>query len=459
MMSRSHARIYLARWVVLSLLTIAILAVATNRSFAAEVKEVRSPSGLTAWLIEDNSLPMVSVRVTFRQSGYAYDPEGREGLYAMLAPLMLEGAGKLDALAFQEALEDRAIQLGSNAGADETTFEMKTLSEHREEAFRLLGLALNYPRFDVNAIERKRRQMLSLLDQLQASPEYLAEKAWRKIAFPVHDYGLTGKGTPESLKAITRNDLMQTARERFTRNRLVISVAGDITASELAALLDAHLAVLPEGDQRGERLGQTRPVQPGQVETVSLDLPQSNVVAGFRGPARSHDDFMPAFVLMDIVGGGGLTSQLAEEVREKRGLVYSIGGYLQPMDFAALIKFSFASGNASVGEALQTFIGVLEKAAKGGITQEELENSKRYLAGSFPLQIDSLDNLADYLNMMQLNSLGKDYLNRRNALIEAVTLEDIHRVAKRYFKPENLLVTVVGKPEGNVNSLLPQGKQ
>ena len=412
---------------------------------AAEVERVVSPGGIEAYLLSESSIPFMSLSLNFR-GGAALDPAGREGLATMVSGLLDEGAGELDSQAFRTELEDRAIRLSFDAGRDEFTGQLKTLTEHRERAFEMLRLALTAPRFDAEPVERIRNQLQANLRRRSEDPDYLAALTWFATAFPGHAYGSPVQGTIESLAAIEQRDLEGFVAARLAKDNLVIGVAGDVTAAELGPLLDLAFGDLPE--RSGRAAVPLADLTGTGTVVVRKQVPQSQVLFGQAGLPREDPDFYAGYVVNHILGGSGFTSRLTQEVREKRGLAYSVYSYLYPLDHAPLWLGGLGTANAAVGQAIQVLRKEIAALAAGEVTQTELDDAKTYLTGSFPLRLTSNDGIAGTLVTMQVDDLGIDYLERRNGYIEAVSLEDVRRVAALLYDPEQLLVVVVGEPEG-----------
>jgi zinc protease len=427
------------------LMMVGALSAAPAAHGATKVERVVSPGGIEAYLINEPSIPFLSLSLHFR-GGAALDPVGKEGLAYMVSGLLDEGAGDLDSQAFRTELEDRAIRLSFDAQRDAFAGELKTLSAHRERAFELLRDALVEPRFDPEPVERIRNQIQAELRRRAEDPEYLVSLTWFDTAFPGHPYGRSLEGTVESVATITADDLRAFARERLAKDNLIVGVAGDVTAQELGRLLDLAFGDLPEISAPIE-IADAAPVRGGTV-VVRKDVPQSWVVFGQEGLARDDPDFYAAYVANHILGGGGFTSRLTDEIREKRGLAYSVYSYLYPMDHAPLWFGGVGTANAAVNESIRLVRQQVADMAAGEIDAEDLADAKTYLTGSFPLRLTSNDQIASMLVNMQVDDLGIDYLEERNGYIEAVTLEDVRRVAARLYHPEDLLVVVVGDPDG-----------
>ncbi len=413
---------------------------------AIEIERVVSPAGVEAWLVREPTIPVISVDFAFR-GGSALDPAGKEGLAGMVSALLDEGAGPLDSQAFQRRLSDLAISLRFQAGRDTFGGTLRTLSENREAAFELLKLALTEPRFDGEPVERIRSQLLAGLARSAEDPNDIAGRTWSAALFPDHPYGRPASGTKESIKAIPREDLTAFVTARLARDNLLIGVAGDITAEALAPLLDRTFGGLP-AESVPDTVPETRPKAGGGLIVVEQDIPQSVVVFGHGGVKRDDPDYYAAYAMNYIFGGGGFVSRLNQEVRGKRGLAYSVYTYLQPLEHTGLIVGGVATENARLAESLEIIRAEWRRLREGGVTDEELANAKRYLTGSFPLRLDNTRKLAGVLVAVQVARLGIDYLDKRNSLIEAVTADDIRRVAKRLIHPDALTFVVVGQPEG-----------
>lgn len=415
---------------------------------AIEIERVRSPGGIEAWLVRDQTIPMISVSFAFAGAA-ALDPAGKEGLADMVSSLLDEGAGELDSEAFQKALEDISASLSFDAGRERFRGSLRTLSRGRDAAFGLLRLAVTEPRFDAKPVERIRAQLIASLMSHQENPRRIAGRTWYRTVFPAHPYGNPVAGTTDSIAAVTRADLATFAAERFARDNLVIGVVGDISAAELARRLDEVFGGLP-AHAKPARVAAVRPGGAGRLIIVRKPIPQSIVVFGQQGVKRDDEDYYTAFVMNYILGGGGFSSRLTEEIREKRGLAYSVYSYLNPLDQAGLIMGGLGTRNDRVATSLDIVRAEWTRIASDGVDDDELAAAKTYINGSFPLRLDSSRRIAGLLVAIQVSKLGIDYLERRPRLINAVTRDDIRRVAKRLLDSDKLTVVVVGDPKGLV---------
>ena len=413
---------------------------------AVDVQQVVSPGGIEAWLVEERSAPILSLRFAFR-GGSRLDPPGKEGLAELASGLLDEGAGDLDALAFQTALEDNAIRLRFDVGLDEFGGSLQTLTERRDRAVELLSLALSRPRFDADAVGRVRDQLVRGLERETTDARAIARRAWYRAAFADHPYARPSGGTVEGVGALTRADLAAFARDRFARDRLVVGAAGDIGADELGGLLDSAFGALPASGPAFD-VPETALAAAGRVVVEPLAQPQTVIVWGQRGLKRDDADYYAAYVMNQILGGGGFTSRLYREVRERRGLAYGVYSYLAPLDRAGLYLGGVATRNERAAEALAVVRAEFARMRDEGVSADELADARTYINGSFPLRLDSNREVASILVGMQIAGLGVDYLDRRAALIDGVSREDIARVAAALIDPDSFLVVAVGEPVG-----------
>lgn len=433
-----------ARFVALALLILAFLAPFENAN-AMKIQTVKSPGGIEAWLVEEHSVPLMAMRFAFR-GGSSQDPSGKEGLANFLSTMLDEGAGDLTSSAFQERMEELAVKMSFTDSRDAYYGNFETLTENRDEAIKLLRLAITRPRFDADAIERMKKQLLANLAFASRDPTKVAAKAWYATAFAGHAYGRPATGTAESIGSITAADLEGFRKRNFARDNLRVAVVGDIDAATLGKLLDEVFGELPANAEHAD-VAKTKPVPGGVENVIEMAVPQSVAVFGTGAMARKDPDFMAGFVLNHILGGGGFASQLMEEVREKRGLAYSVNSHLIPEEHASIMLGSVATKNESIAASLGIIRDVLKKMANDGPTEVELKNAKDYLVGSYALRFDTSAKIAAQLLAIQIEDLGIDYIEKRNALVTAVTLDDVKRVARNLLANNDLIVTVVGKPQ------------
>jgi len=424
---------------------LAVSVCAITEAHAMKIQEIVSPGGIKAWLVEEHSVPLIAVRFAF-DGGNVEDPQGKEGVANFLTAMMDEGAGDLTSTDFQEKMEEIAARLSFDDTRDYVYGSFETLSANRDAAVALVKLAITKPRFDADAVERIRSQLQAGIVFANRDPNRVAGRAWSELAYPGHPYGRPANGTPESIAAITRDDLETYRRRVFAKDTLKVVVVGDIDAKATGEMLD-HLFAGISGKAQLSTVPKKAPGPGPKLSVIEMDVPQSVAQFGLPGLERKDKDFIPAFVVNQILGGGGFASRLMEEVREKRGLAYSVYSYMSNYRESALFAGGVATKNEDIAQSLEVIKGQLKSMAEEGPSQAELDNAKSYLTGSFALRFDTNAKIANQLLGFLVDDYGIDYVDRRNALISAVTIEDAKRAAKRVLDSDALIVTVVGKPK------------
>ncbi|HUI14375.1 MAG TPA: pitrilysin family protein [Xanthobacteraceae bacterium] len=435
-----------------ALLALALTALPAD---ATTIQRVVSPGGIEAWLVQEPAVPLIAVDFAF-VGGSAQDPAGKGGTANLVASLLGEGAGNLDSKAFAEALARKAIEMNFSASRDHLRGSMRMLAESRDAAFDLLRMALTASRFDPADVDLGRAQILSVLRREATSPGDIASRRWWETAFAGHPYGRPINGTAETVRAITVDDLKTYAHRVLARQNLKVAVVGDIDAETLKALLDRVFGALPAKPDLMP-VANAVPAGLGRQVNVSLDVPQAVVDFGGPGIARKDPDFMAAYLINHVLGSGSSDSRLYQEVREKRGLVYSVSNSLIWLDHSAVFLGGTATRADRTGETVDLIEKEIRRFAAQGPTAAELAEAKNHVLSSFALNLDTSTKIASFLVQLQLDDLGIDYFQRRAALIDAVTLDDAKRVAKRLLDA-GMLVTVVGRPEGVASAAAATGQ-
>ena len=409
------------------------------------IKDVTSAGGIKAWLVEEHSIPFISLEIRFK-GGTSLDLPGKRGATYLMSGLLEEGAGKLDAAGFARARDGLAADFSFDAHGDALSISASFLSENRDKAVELLRTAVEEPRFDQIAVDRVRAQVISIIAGNAKDPNEIAKRTFNRLAYGDHPYGTASTGTTDSVNLLTREDIVNAYHNVMAKDRMFVSAVGDITADELAQVLDTLLGGLPA---KGSAMPKRAKVQlTGGVTLVDLPTPQSVAVFGQRGIKRDDPEFFTAYVMNQIFGAGGFTSRLTDEVREKRGLTYGVSTFLASYDLAELYMGSVASSNDRIAKAIKVIRAEWAKLADKGVTEEELVAAKKYLTGAYPLRFDGNSRIAGILVNMQLDGLSADYIKTRNDKINAVTVDDIARLAKKMIKPDQLRIVVVGQPVG-----------
>ena len=416
---------------------------------AIDIKEVTTPLGIKAWLVEDKSAPVVALSFSFA-GGTASDPEGQLGVTSLMAALLTDGAGTLDAQAFRRKQEDAAASLGFGASLDRLSGTLRVLSANRDEGFELLRLALSQPRFDPDMVDQRRAQTIASLNQAEQRPQSVAGLTLMTTLFAGHPYANNPQGTREDLKALSPALLKRRATALLVRSGLIVSAVGDIGEGELARALDRAFGGLVDGTVPPLPPEWKPPTKPRTV-VVERPVPQSTALMALPGIARDDPDWYSAVVMNHVLGGGGQQSRLFNEVREKRGLTYGVSSGLRTYKRAALLVVSTASANERVAEAIRVVRAELTRMRTEGVTEQELADAKTYLSGALALSLDSSGSVASLMHSLQVDGLSPDHLVRREALIGAVKLDSVRRVPRRLLREEMMTTIVVGKPVGVVS--------
>lgn len=406
---------------------------------ATTIQRVVSPGGIEAWLVEEHTVPLIALNFAFK-GGSSQDPDGKEGVANLVSTLMDEGAGDMTGQQFQTALDDISAEMSFEDGRDRFYGQMKMMAETKDKAFDLLALSLNKPRFDADAIERMRRQAIAGARRELKDPDAVAGHLFGRTVFGNHPYGRLSSGSEQSIQAITADDVRSFHRNTFARDGLKVAVVGAIDAKTLAPLLDKLFAGLP--DKGSLKEVPEAKLALGATVADTMAIPQATVRFGTEGLKRRDADFQAAYVMNHILGGGTFSSWLYTEVREKRGLAYTISTGLAPFEHAGLFVGGVGTRADKVGETIGIIKEQLKRMAEQGPTQEELDKAKEYIIGSYALRFDTSDKIAGQLLAIQIDDLGIDYIDKRNDQISAVTLADVKRVAKRILSNPVTFVTV-----------------
>lgn len=406
------------------------------------VQEINSEKGYNIWLIEDHKLPLVSIVITFKNAGAAYDPIGKEGLASLVTHMLDEGTKTLPAKKFKEKMGATSSQFSINIDQDVITIRIRTLTSNAGDIMHLLGLMLTEPVFSEEALKKEKENLINALEKQMEDPESTADIFWHKAAFKDHPYGRNKLGSKAGIEAINSSDLSWFIKNNFTKDRMVISVVGDIALEKSRELFDDYIN-LPALSKIPAL--PAIPKTEGSVLHIERDIPQTVVAFGHNTISIDHPDYYPMFILNHIIGGGNFSSRLMQELREKRGLVYGIHTGIEMYEQGAMLTGSFASNPAQVREALDILKKIWQEAEEMMISQKELDEAKSYLTGSFALSLDSTAKLAERLNFMQLNKLGRNYIKIRNEKIKEVTLQAINKAAKSQLHPENMIILTLGK--------------
>lgn len=425
---------------------IALIPVAKAQEKILDIQDITTQNGLTAWLVEDHSLPIITIHFGFINAGTALDPTEKQGRTRLLSNMLDEGAGELDSQAFQKELEDHSILMSFNANRDHFTGKLKTLSRHKDKAYALLKSALTEPRFDEEPLERMRDSNIARIKKSLSQPQWMAARLMNDIAYKGHPYALNSGGTLTTLKNITSEDLRTFLANNLTRDRLRIVAVGDITPGDLATLVDDIFGALPEKSTDAE-IKNIFIQNSGDVILYEQDIPQTIIMMKQNGISRKDPDYHTAQLMNFTLGSSGFGSRLMEEIREKRGLTYGIYTNFETYQYAPSLDLSTSTKNESAVEMLSLIHQQYADMHRKGVTAKELATAKAFLIGALPLQMTSTSAIAVIMLNLRLDDLPIDYLDQRTEKINAATTEDVRRVAKTLLTPDKQTVILVGKPD------------
>jgi zinc protease len=409
---------------------------------AAKIQHLVTPGGIEAWFVQDSTVPLIAMEYAFG-GGAAQDPPGKPGVASLVGDLLDEGSGDLDSKTFHERLDRRAIELSFSATRDYFRGSLRMLKDTRDEAFDLLRMSLTSPHFDPADVERIRSQVISNLQSDSASPTALAGRKFLETEFGEHPYGRPTDGSLESVPNIEIADLKNYVSHVLARDTLRVAVVGDVDPDTLGKLLDKTFGGLPAKATLTPIPDVVAAKPPNRI-FIPLDVPQTVVTFGGPGIGRHDPDFMAAYVDNHILGGGTLSSRLYHEVREKRGLAYSVYESLLWMEHSSLFIGNTGTRADRAGDTVEAITKEVRRMGEDGPTQQELDEAKSYLKGSQMLALDTSSKLAQAMLQYQLDKLPIDYIEKRNSIVDAVTLDQAKSVAKRLWG-QGLITVIVGR--------------
>ena len=417
--------------------------VVRTQSELSNVQVVTSPGGITAWLVSETFVPSIAMEVSWR-GGSAAEPAGKDGLGWVLGYMMNEGAGDLDTTAYGARMQDLNMEFACAVGVDWTNCGLSTLKATADDSFDMMRLAFNKLRMDSEPLERAKRELTVGLKENESNPKIASARAMNDALIPGHPYARYA--TADTVSRISKQDVINLKNRVMTRDRVMVVVVGDITADELKPKLDLVFGDLPASQP--PLILPDAVARPTQAEPIIKQLPQPQTLVLFSGPGvrRDDPDFFAAYTLNYILGGGGFSSRLVDDLREKRGLTYGIGTGLSIQPYYWRWTGSSSTMNDKAEEVVRLIRENIARLGKDGPTQAELDDAKAYLTGAFPLSFDSNAKTARNLLGFWQDGQGADYVQHRNDYFEAVTLDDLRRVASKYMKPEDFTFVMVGQP-------------
>lgn len=411
----------------------------------ATIQQFTTPGGVSVWLVEEPSIPILSLRMAW-QAGETNDPEGLEGLTGAMVYHMNEGAGELDAQGFFKRMEELNMSFACGASNESTYCNASMLTDSASDSFDMITLAFAEPRFDDGPFERFLREQEVGLQTRETNPQYLASRARAAAMYPDHAYARDSSA--ESLAAMTQEAMRVQKDQLMVQEGMLVTAVGAMSPQELAPLIDRAVAGLPATSKTAETADVV--LAEAVAAPVVIDLPQPQSLVTFAAPAmkREDPDFYTAVVLNYTFGGGGFESRLMKDLRVEKGLTYGVYTQVSSEDKIQLWSGGGQTKNESAGEFIAGIKENMTKMVADGMTEEELSAAKAYLTGSYPLGFDSNAKIAARMMGVRLDGLPIDFFDKRNAMVDGVTLDDVNRVAAEYLDPTNFTFIVVGQPDG-----------
>ncbi len=402
-------------------------------------------NGLVLLTSEQRALPMVTFHLLIR-SGSRFDPKGREGLASLTSNLLTYGTSKRTALEISESLDFIGASLRTGCRTELASIRMRVLKKDLDAGLELLAEILTGSVFPPEEINRQKQAVIASIKAKKENPRSIAREKFRSALFPQSPYGLPVKGTEDSVKEIDQDSLVEFYQRYYTPDRSILAVVGDISQKEIVRKLNNAFKSWGKESFSQEP---PPPVSPGPADTIHInkDLTQANIILGHEGVPRRHPDYYAIQVMNYILGGGGLSSHLADAIRNKRGLAYSVYSSFSARKHVGTFRVSLQTKNKSAQEAIRIAKEEIRRIREQGATETELKEAKDYLIGSFPLRLDTNRRVARFLARTEFYDLGLDYPDRYPELIRQVSREDIVRVARTYLHPEKLIIVVVANLE------------
>lgn len=420
-------------------------------SHVVEIRKEITPNKLTVLQVERHNLPVVMITLLVKASPLN-EPPGKAGVAYLTSKLLNEGTARRSSSAISSEIEFLGASLEASTSSDFTIVSLSVLKKDIDKGFDLFSDILLHPAFNEQELKRKKELLKGALRQKEEDPAFVANKTFIKEVFGSHPYGRLVEGSVESIDAIRREDVAGFYRRHYLPDNAILSVVGDLTPGELDALLDKYLSSWKAGEPGGSvkpgaasntAEGTAVPAQK-KVVLVSKDVTQATIMLGNLGIARSNPDYYAVQVMNYILGGGGFSSRLMRIVRDEMGLTYSINsafvGNKEPGQFEVEVQ----TKSESAGTVIDEIVKQIRLIMTAPVTDRELSDAKAYLTGSFPRRLETSRRVADFLAAVQFYELGDDYIEKYPGYINAVTKDDVLRVAKKYLDPENYKLTVVG---------------
>ncbi|MGO9603307.1 MAG: M16 family metallopeptidase [Candidatus Binataceae bacterium] len=425
-----------------------------TRANALEIKRMTLSNGAVLLVSEEHQLPMVTVAIAL-DAGARHDPEGKAGLATLTAESVHQGTKELSAAELNQKIDFMGSSLSVGAEHDYATASFTSLKKYEKDTLALLAGLLTAPGLRDADIERKRAEQVAQIKAQEEEPGYIGGVAFAKGLYGNTPYGQPAGGSAESVSKLTSADVRDFYRDYYKLGSAIIAVTGDVTADEVKALLEQELSG-PKGDVPVQPEPVVSPLAKGlNVKLIDRNVQQANVMLGFVGIARSNPDFYKVQVMNYILGGGMFASRLMKVVRSKAGLAYHVASIFDARKFPGPFAVVLQTKNKSANEAIKLVLQQMREIQEAPVSDDEINNAKKFLIGSFPLKIDRQSQIAGFMLQIELDGLGLDYADKYPQLIQAVTKQDVLDVARKYLHPDDaLLVAVADQHEAAINTTM-----
>jgi len=430
----------------LAMLTAGFLAFSSAVQAGVKIQQWQTASGSEVYFVENHDLPIVDISVNFA-AGSARDTVEKSGVAGITRYLMTLGAAGMTDEKIANKMADIGAILGGDFDADRAGFKLRTLSSEREktQALDVFSKILQQPDFPEAVLEREKARIISSLQESATQPESISSKAFMTALYGSHPYSLDDSGEVDTVAKIRRDDLQSFYKQYYGAKGAVVAIIGDLTREQAAAIADNVTSGLPKATSVNPIPAVSLPMQPVE-KRIAHPASQSHILLGYPGIKRGDPDLFPLYIGNYILGGGGFVSRLTEEVREKRGLVYSVYSYFMPMAESGPFQIGLQTKKDQAEDALKLVKETLANFIRDGITEKELKAAKANIIGGFPMRIDSNGKILDYLAMIGFYKLPLNYLDEYNRNVEKVTVAQIKDAFSRRLKPENFVTIIVGDP-------------
>jgi zinc protease len=403
-------------------------------------------NGITLLHSEKTGLPIVTVVVAIR-AGAVAEPLEKAGLANLTADLLNEGTKTRSSREISDAIEFVGGSLSTSGGADYVTIALSVLKKDIDLGLDLMSDIILNPAFSAEEFQRRKTAIKNSIIRQKEDPGVIASKAFEKAVFGAFPYGTPTEGTEESLDRIIREDVVAFHQSHYLPNRTIMTVVGDISKKELNSLLGKYMAKWRQAAAKDESLPVLPKREKPEVVKIQKNLVQATIIFGHLGISRDNPDYYAVSVMNYILGGGGFSSRLMDNIRDNRGLAYDVHSYFSANKFAGSFQVGLQTKNEAANIAIGEIFSEIKRIRTEPVTDQELNDAKSYLTGSFPLRVDSNKKIAAFLTAVEFYGLGLDYIDKYPAYIEAVTKEDLLRVAKKYLNTKDYVLVVVGNLE------------